>query len=66
VLSSAGGLLFIGGGGGLLALDAKTGKALWTVNIAQTSQATPMTYMVGGKQYIAMPGTGVIAAYAMY
>jgi alcohol dehydrogenase (cytochrome c) len=66
VLSTAGGLLFVGGGGGLLALDAKTGKAVWNVNVSQATQATPMTYMVGGRQYIALPGTGVIVAYAMY
>jgi alcohol dehydrogenase (cytochrome c) len=66
VLSTAGGLVFVGGGGGLLALDAKTGKVVWNVNVAQSTQATPMTYMVGGKQYIALPGTGVIVAYAMY
>jgi alcohol dehydrogenase (cytochrome c) len=66
VLSTAGGLLFIGGGGGLLALDAKTGRPVWNINVAQSTQATPMTYMVGGKQYIALPGTGVIVAYAMY
>jgi alcohol dehydrogenase (cytochrome c) len=65
-LSTAGGLLFIGGGGGLLALDAKTGKPAWNLNVAQTTQATPMTYMVGGKQYIALPGLGVIVAYTMY
>ncbi|HEV3217727.1 MAG TPA: PQQ-binding-like beta-propeller repeat protein [Vicinamibacterales bacterium] len=66
VLSTAGGLLFVGGGGGLLALDARTGKPVWNINVSQTSQATPMTYMVGGRQYVAMPGTGVIVAYAMY
>jgi outer membrane protein assembly factor BamB len=48
VLSTAGGLLFVGGGGGLLALDAKTGKALWNVNVAQNTSATPMTTWWGG------------------
>jgi alcohol dehydrogenase (cytochrome c) len=66
VLSTSGGLLFVGGGGGLLALDARTGKPVWNINVSQTAQATPMTYMVGGKQYLALPGTGVIVAYAMY
>ena len=56
VLSTAGGLLFIGGGGGLLALDAKTGKARLEREHLAEHQATPMTYMVGGKQYIALPG----------
>jgi hypothetical protein len=36
------------------------------VNLAQVSKATPMTYMVGGKQYIAVSGTGTIAAYMLY
>jgi len=66
VLSTAGGLIFLGGGGGLLVVDAKTGKPLWNVNIAQTTQGSPMTYMVGGKQYIALPGTSSITAYVLY
>jgi alcohol dehydrogenase (cytochrome c) len=66
VLSTAGGLLFIGGGGGLLALDAKTGTPVWNINVGQTTQASPMTFMVGGKQYVALPGTGVIVAYTTY
>ena len=66
VLSTSGGLVFLSGGGGLLVVDARTGKALWSVNLAQVSNATPMTYMVGGKQYIAVSGTGTIAAYMLY
>jgi len=66
VLSTSGGLLFLSGGGGLLVVDAKTGKVLWNVNLAEVSNATPMTYMVGGKQYIAVSGTGTIAAYMLY
>jgi len=66
VLSTAGGLVFIGGAGGLMALDAKAGKAVWHVNLGQNTQSTPMTYMVGGRQYIALPGVGVIVAYALH
>ncbi len=66
VLSTAGNLLFLTGGGGLMVFDAKTGKSLWNVNLSQVSNATPMTYMVGGKQYIAVSGTGTIAAYVLY
>ena len=66
VLSTASGLVFLGGGGGLLIVDAKTGKPLWNVNIAHTTQGSPMTYMVGGKQYIALPGTSSITAYVLY
>jgi alcohol dehydrogenase (cytochrome c) len=66
VLSTASGLIFLGGAGGVLVVDAKTGKPLWNVNIAQTTQGSPMTYMVGGKQYIALPGTSSITAYVLY
>ena len=52
-LSTASGLVFLGGGGGLLVVDGKTGKPLWNINISQTTQGSPMTFMVGGKQYIA-------------
>jgi alcohol dehydrogenase (cytochrome c) len=64
--STAGGLLFIGGGGGLNVYDAKTGKPVWNVNLSQVTMATPMTYMVGGKQYIGLSGTGTITAYVLY
>jgi alcohol dehydrogenase (cytochrome c) len=66
VLSTASGLIFLGGGGGLLVVDGQTGKPLWNVNIAQTTQGSPMTYMVGGKQYIAMAGTSSIVAFVLY
>ncbi|MEO5739807.1 MAG: PQQ-binding-like beta-propeller repeat protein [Vicinamibacterales bacterium] len=66
VLSTASELIFLGGGGGLLVVDAKTGKPLWNVNIAQTTQGSPMTYMVGGRQYIALPGTSSMTAYVLY
>ena len=66
VLSSQSGLIFLGGGGGLLVVDAKTGKPLWNVNIAHTTQGSPMTFMVGGKQYIALAGTSSITAFVLY
>ena len=66
VLSTASGLIFLGGGGGLLVVDGKTGKPVWNVNISQTTQGSPMTFMVGGKQYIALPGTNSITAYVLY
>ncbi len=75
LLSTGGGLVFSGStSGGLMAFDARSGQVVWHVNVGQvTSQATPMTYMVGGKQYIALAGgreqaevgRGVIVAYAL-
>jgi alcohol dehydrogenase (cytochrome c) len=66
VLSTSSGLIFLGGAGGLLVVDARSGKPLWDVNIAHTTQGSPMTYMVGGKQYIALAGTSAITAYVLY
>ena len=63
VLSTAGGCCSCGAGG-LLALDAKTGR-VWNVNVATKPRATPMTYMVGGRQDIALPGFGSVVAFAL-
>jgi len=65
VLSTDGGLIFMGGSGGLLAIDAKTGKVLRTINIGKGTNASPMTYMVGGRQYVALASNGVIVSYAI-
>ena len=54
-LATAGGLFFFGEGNGHFnALDAKTGKKLWSFNCGAGANAMPVSYMVGGKQYIAM------------
>jgi alcohol dehydrogenase (cytochrome c) len=71
MLSTGGGLVFAGSvDGGLKARDALTGKTLWSANVAQNLiQASPMTYMVGGRQYVALAGMSagraVVVAYAL-
>jgi alcohol dehydrogenase (cytochrome c) len=55
VLTTAGGLVFYGEtGGGFAAVDAKSGKTLWTFRGNQAWRGCPMTYMVNGRQYIAV------------
>ncbi len=55
VLSTGGGLVFFGeDSGSFAALDAKTGEPLWHFQASQDWKASPMTYMVGGKQYVAI------------
>ena len=66
ILSTASGLVFLPGDGGLLVLDGKSGKPVHNVNMGHSSSAGPMTYMVGGKQYIALHGTGSLTVYALY
>jgi len=54
-LATAGGLYFFGeGNGSFNALDTKTGKKLWSFNCGAGANAMPVSYMVSGKQYIAM------------
>ncbi len=65
-LATAGGLLFFGeAGGAFVAVDSKTGKPVWHFEAGQTWRASPMTYMVGGKQYVVLAGAGGIFAFAL-
>jgi glucose dehydrogenase len=36
------------------AVDAKTGKELWKISLGSGIGAGPMSYAVGGKQYVAV------------
>jgi outer membrane protein assembly factor BamB len=46
VLSTAGGVVFFGGDDGAFsAVDAKTGKLLWSFPANQLWKASPMTYL---------------------
>jgi alcohol dehydrogenase (cytochrome c) len=66
VLSTAGGLVFFGDdNGALAAVDAKTGKALWHFHTNETLRASPMTYMVDGKQYISIASGSNIIAFGL-
>jgi quinoprotein glucose dehydrogenase len=55
-LVTAGGLLFIAAtyDGHLRAFDTKTGKVVWQYKLPAGAFATPITYMVNGKQFIAI------------
>ena len=58
-LATAGGLAFMGeGNGNFDAFDAKTGKRLWTYNLGAGVNAPPISYEVGGQQYIAVAAGG--------
>lgn len=64
VLSTAGGLVFQGDAEGVLrAYDASTGKTLWSYDTGNGIVAPPISYKLGGRQYIAlMVGWGGPAA----
>lgn len=40
------------------ALDVATGKVLWEVKLPAGGQATPMTYAIGGRQYVVLAAGG--------
>jgi alcohol dehydrogenase (cytochrome c) len=66
VLSTAGGLVFYGEtGGGFAAVDAKNGTTLWHFETNQEWKASPMTYLVNGRQYVAIASGGNILSFAL-
>ena len=56
LLATAGGIV-VGGDANrrLVAFDVTTGKALWELPLNGQPGGFPMTYMAGGKQYLAIP-----------
>ena len=66
VLSTDGDLVFFGeDSGAFAALDARTGEPLWHFQANQDWKASPMTYMVGGRQYVAIASGMGFWAFAL-
>jgi alcohol dehydrogenase (cytochrome c) len=42
-----------------------TGKSLWHFNTGQTFHASPMSYAVGGKQYVAIASGDDLFSFAL-
>ena len=61
---TAGGLVFIGASADekFRAFDIDTGKNLWEVSTPASAMATPMTYSVGGRQFVVVAAGGHIVA----
>ena len=67
MLSTAGGLVFHGDlKGRFKALDAKTGRTLWQFQTGSGVSAAPMTYELGGKQYLAVVSGRTFAIPAFF
>jgi alcohol dehydrogenase (cytochrome c) len=55
VLSTAGGIAFVGDLNRVFrAVDVNTGKMLWQTRLGTSVQGFPVTFSVGGKQYVAV------------
>jgi len=66
-LATAGNLIFSGDPEGhFFALNALTGEKLWSFSTGSGHRGSPITYSVGGRQYVAVPsGWGSAAAGAL-
>ena len=65
--ATKGGVIFSGEAAGqFVALDPKTGQVLWHYNTGQEINAQPITYMVDGKQYVAIEANSDVFGFALF
>jgi PQQ-dependent dehydrogenase (methanol/ethanol family) len=66
VLATAGNVVFAAiRDGNLVALDGKTGKHLWHVQTGGNMAASPMSYSVNGRQFVAIAAGNAVQAFAL-
>jgi glucose dehydrogenase len=66
LLATAGGLLFYGDpSGDFVGVEEKEGKPLWHFSTNAIMKTSPMTFMVGGKQYIAIAAGADIICFGL-
>jgi PQQ-dependent dehydrogenase (methanol/ethanol family) len=66
VLSTGGGIVFAGtADGDLIALDSKSGRPLWHFQTGGEVASSPMSYSVGGKQFVAISAGNVLYSFAL-
>jgi PQQ-dependent dehydrogenase (methanol/ethanol family) len=65
-MSTAGGLVFYTeSSGAFSAVDAKTGKNLWHFETGAPPKSSPMTYLVNGRQYVAVAAGANVLSFAL-
>ena len=65
-MATVGGLVFFGDDAGSFeAVDARTGKPRWHFNTGQEMSASPMSYAVAGKQYLAIAAGSDVFSFAL-
>jgi alcohol dehydrogenase (cytochrome c) len=66
-VSTAGGVIFFGDDDGhLVAVDAKKGRHLWHYQMGEGLTASPITYAVDGKQYVAIASATAIFSFGLF
>jgi alcohol dehydrogenase (cytochrome c) len=65
-MTTAGGLVFFGDDSeSFEAVDGKTGAQLWHFTTGQSFHASPMSYGIGGKQYVAIASGNDVFTFAL-
>jgi alcohol dehydrogenase (cytochrome c) len=66
VLATAGGIVFAASREGhLIALDAKTGQFLWRFQTGAGVDASPISYAVDGRQFVAVSSGNALYSFAL-
>ena len=66
-VSTAGGVIFAGDDdGNLVALDARSGKDLWHFSMGRNIFASPITYMVNGRQYVSIAAESDVFTFGLF
>jgi alcohol dehydrogenase (cytochrome c) len=65
-MTTAGGVVFFGDDAGSFeAVDARNGKPLWHFNTGQDISASPMSYAIAGKQFVAVAAGSDVFSFAL-
>ena len=66
MLATGGGVVFAASREGhLIALDATTGAFLWRFQTGAAIEASPMSYAVGGRQFVAVSSGNAVYSFAL-
>jgi len=65
ILTTAGGLLFTSNSNYLVAMDGTNGRTVWKTNVGGPATNAPVTYELGGRQYVVMAVRDTLYAYAL-
>ncbi len=65
-MATAGGLVFFGDDAGSFeAVEARSGKPLWHLNMGQSISASPMSYAIAGKQFVAIAAGSDVFSFTL-
>ena len=66
-VSTAGGVVFFGDDQGqLVGVNSRTGEHLWHFGMGEGLTASPITYAVDGKQYVAIASSSAIFSFGLF